>query len=219
VTPRIPKLLQSSFEQALDEDRLRSMPNSFLPASIQRRHGAFLLGDAWNMRHPLTGGGMTTGLKDVCLLKLLLSPAYLPTFHDKLTLTYQLETFYWKRKSHASVINILAQALYSLFSAREDLYLLVLREACFRYFQLGGRCVTDPVGLIGGLLPTPLILYVHFFLVAFYGILLLLSGKIVLDASPPNVLIAIPMRIIDSIRVFNAACCVIVPYILTEWRS
>lgn len=32
------------------------MPNGFLPPSLNRSQGMILLGDAMNMRHPLTGG-------------------------------------------------------------------------------------------------------------------------------------------------------------------
>ena len=31
-----------------------------------------------------------------------------------------------------------------------DELLRALQEGCFRYFQLGGRCITDPVGLLSG---------------------------------------------------------------------
>lgn len=47
---------------ALQSQRLRSMPNAFLPAVLQgqletgSKEGILLIGDAWNMRHPLTGG-------------------------------------------------------------------------------------------------------------------------------------------------------------------
>ena len=48
------------------------MPNSFLPAYPQHRlpyaTGCLLVGDAPNMRHPLTGGGMTVGLGDAVIL-------------------------------------------------------------------------------------------------------------------------------------------------------
>lgn len=43
-----------------EKQRLRSMPNSFLPPSMQGqrndRKGVIVVGDAMNMRHPLTGG-------------------------------------------------------------------------------------------------------------------------------------------------------------------
>lgn len=43
------------------------MPNSFLPPAPIEKSGVLLLGDAYNMRHPLTGGGMSVALNDVKL--------------------------------------------------------------------------------------------------------------------------------------------------------
>jgi squalene monooxygenase len=52
------------------------MPNSFLPATEQggwhSKEGIILLGDAWNMQHPLTGGGMTMALHNIVMLSELL---------------------------------------------------------------------------------------------------------------------------------------------------
>lgn len=117
VLPSLPKSVQSSFETALNEGKLRSMPNSFLPPSTNRTPGMILLGDAMNMRHPLTGGGMTVALNDVVLLRDLLGPEYVPDFRDTKLVIKQMKTFHWRRKNLTSVINILAQALYSLFAA------------------------------------------------------------------------------------------------------
>ena len=117
VLPSLPDCVKPSFERALDKGKLRSMPNSFLPPSVNRFPGMVMLGDAMNMRHPLTGGGMTVAFNDVVLLKELLSPEVVPDLaNTKLVLT-QMERFHWRRKGLTSVINILAQALYSLFAA------------------------------------------------------------------------------------------------------
>jgi 2-polyprenyl-6-methoxyphenol hydroxylase-like FAD-dependent oxidoreductase len=72
-----------------------------------------ILGDAMNMRHPLTGGGMTV----VVLLSELLSPETVPDLGDTKLVLQQMSKFHWRRKHLTSVINILAQALYSLFAA------------------------------------------------------------------------------------------------------
>ena len=117
VLPSLPKSVQSSFEIALDEGKLRSMPNSFLPPSRNRVPGLMLLGDAMNMRHPLTGGGMTVALNDVVLLRELLSPEAVPDLGNTKFVIKQMKTFHWRRKNLTSVINVLAQALYSLFAA------------------------------------------------------------------------------------------------------
>ncbi|MCI43861.1 squalene monooxygenase-like, partial [Trifolium medium] len=45
-----------------------------MPASPYPTPGALLMGDAFNMRHPLTGGGMTVALSDIVVLRNLLKP-------------------------------------------------------------------------------------------------------------------------------------------------
>ncbi len=117
VLPSLPECVKPSFERALDEGKLRSMPNSFLPPSVNRFPGMVMLGDAMNMRHPLTGGGMTVAFNDVVLLKELLSPEVVPDLGNTKLVIKQMNVFHWRRKGLASVINILAQALYSLFAA------------------------------------------------------------------------------------------------------
>jgi squalene monooxygenase len=93
------------------------MPNSFLPASTNKTPGLLILGDALNMRHPLTGGGMTVALNDVCYIRELLSPEAVPDLGNTALVLKQLSRFHWMRKNSSSVINILAQALYQLFAA------------------------------------------------------------------------------------------------------
>ena len=117
VLPSLPECVKPSFERALDEGKLRSMPNSFLPPSVNRFPGMVMLGDAMNMRHPLTGGGMTVAFNDVVLLKELLHPEVVPDMGNTAIVLKQMERFHWQRKGLTSVINILAQALYSLFAA------------------------------------------------------------------------------------------------------
>lgn len=107
-----------AIHDALDKDRIRRMPNSFLPAVMQgskhTKEGVILLGDSWNMRHPLTGGGMTVALNDVVILSKLLAKA---DFHDWDQMSSLLNKWHWARKPLASTINILSVALYDLFGA------------------------------------------------------------------------------------------------------
>ncbi len=58
VIPAFPEALRKPALESLERGRLRGMPNSFLPATMQGhgKEGLILIGDAWNMRHPLTGG-------------------------------------------------------------------------------------------------------------------------------------------------------------------
>lgn len=121
VLPSLPESVQPSFIAALEKGQLRSMPNSFLPASQNKTPGLMILGDALNMRHPLTGGGMTVALNDVVVIRDLISPENVPNLADTKSVLKQLSIFHWRRKNSSSVINILAQALYALFAANGTL--------------------------------------------------------------------------------------------------
>ena len=117
VLPSLPKSVQPSFSAALEKGQARSMPNSFLPPTVNKTPGLIFLGDALNMRHPLTGGGMTVALNDVIHICDLLSPENVPNFKKTDAVLDQTSKFHWRRKTTSSVINILAQALYTLFAA------------------------------------------------------------------------------------------------------
>lgn len=209
VLPSLPQQVQPSFAAALDKGALRSMPNSFLPSATNKTPGLILLGDAMNMRHPLTGGGMTVALNDVVLLRSLLSPHHVPDLADSKAVLHQMRSFHWQRKNLTAVINILAQALYSLFAAN-DPYLKYLQMGCFRYFQLGGQCIDGPVGLLAGIIRQPFVLFYHFFSVALLSIWIVLK-----DAG----LLKFPVTVFTGWAVFYKACVVIFPYIFAELRS
>lgn len=52
---QVPQQLRPAFLAAIEAGRIRSMQNKLMPAAPLHRAGALLLGDAFNMRHPLTG--------------------------------------------------------------------------------------------------------------------------------------------------------------------
>ncbi|KAI5082210.1 hypothetical protein GOP47_0001953 [Adiantum capillus-veneris] len=168
VAPQVPEELQKPFLAAIEKGSIRSMPNKSMPAFPVPRPGAILMGDAFNMRHPLTGGGMTVALSDIVLLRNLLRP--LRSFHDVSALCEYLEKFYTLRKPVASTINTLAGALYKVFCASPDRAMQEMRQACFDYLSLGSVFSTGPVALLSGLNPRPLSLVAHFFAVAIYGV-------------------------------------------------
>ncbi|CAG8459494.1 6218_t:CDS:1, partial [Cetraspora pellucida] len=65
------------------------------------------------------------------LLSDLLSPTQTPDFNDIGLILAQLQMFHWKRKFYCStVINVLAQALYSLFSAADGRKLILYKNVC-----------------------------------------------------------------------------------------
>ncbi|KAJ4294029.1 Squalene epoxidase [Kalmusia sp. IMI 367209] len=208
--PALPTSVQPSFRRAIETGKLRSMPNSFLPPATQKTPGMIILGDAMNMRHPLTGGGMTVAFNDVVHISNLLSPSNVPHLEDTTAVLRAMSQFHWSRKSSSSVINILAMALYALFAAN-DSALKALQNGCFRYFQRGGKCISEPCGLLSGLLKNPWVLVRHFFAVAFYAVWCrALEGPV---WRVPYVLL------VESILVIWKACVVIGPYLLAEMKA
>ncbi|KAI2635522.1 squalene epoxidase [Xylaria nigripes] len=172
VLPKLPPSVQPSFRAALEKDQRipPSMPNSWLPPTKQGSHpGLVLLGDAMNMRHPLTGGGMTVALNDAIIVSEELSPEKVPNLGDYAAVRRAMATFHSRRKNLTSIINVLAQALYGLFAA-EDQNLAKLQRGCFAYFEMGWSA--DPMGFLGGLIQQPFLLTYHFFTVAFVAIYL-----------------------------------------------
>lgn len=238
VIPQLPEQLRDCVARELaNGQRMRSMPNSFLPPSMQGQSehakGVIVVGDAMNMRHPLTGGGMTVGLWDAVHLTEALGGAdWAPLSGDKPTrkpldlsdwssLRPALRSWHWNRKGLASVINILAQALYSLFGA-DDANLEVLREGCFKYFEMGGECVNGPVSLLSGLAPRPMLLVGHFFAVALYSIYALFAHPRYYpreDKSRSPSLLEYPALVWRSILVFYTACVVLLPVVFTEMKA
>lgn len=96
VAPQIPPELHDAFVAAIEKGNIRTMINRSMPANPQPTPGALLMGDAFNMRHPLTGGGMTVALSDVVVLRDLIRP--LQDLNDGPTLCKYLESFYTIRK-------------------------------------------------------------------------------------------------------------------------
>ncbi|BAT88759.1 hypothetical protein VIGAN_05236100 [Vigna angularis var. angularis] len=168
VASQIPPELKDAFLSAIDRGNIRIMPNSSMPAEPYHTPGALLIGDAFNMRHPLTGGGMTVALSDIVLLRDLIKPV--GDLNDASSLCRYLESFYILRKPMASTINTLAGALYKVFSVSPDDARKELRQACFDYLSLGKIFSGGPIALLSGLNPYPLSLVLHFFAVAFYGV-------------------------------------------------
>jgi squalene monooxygenase len=158
---------------------------------------------------------MTVGLWDCVHVKNILE--HVNDFSDTTLVAEQIEKLHWKRKPMSSVVNILAQALYALFSAGDDPDLVELQNACFSYFHLGGRCVSTPAGLLAGfvinlmsrVIPSPLTLVGHFFAVAFYAVYLMLARNPLM----------FPIVFFRCIAVIWKACKVIVPVLISEIRQ
>ncbi|SCV03468.1 LAMI_0H08394g1_1 [Lachancea mirantina] len=203
VQPFVPKSLRASFDEALKAGKFRSMPNSFLSGRQNDVTGLCVIGDALNMRHPLTGGGMTVGLNDVVLLMKKIGDL---DFSDRETVLDELLDYHFERKSYDSVINVLSIALYSLFAA-DNADLRALQRGCFRYFQRGGDCVKLPVQFLSGVLPRPLLLTKVFFAVALYAVYVNFEDKGALG---------FPVALLQGFSIVFTAARVFTPYLYAE---
>ncbi|EFN52926.1 hypothetical protein CHLNCDRAFT_137251 [Chlorella variabilis] len=202
VAPQVPPQLRTAFEAAVKHGRIRCMQNKQVTSQPLHPAGALMLGDAFNMRHPLTGGGMTVAFSDTNLLCDMLRP--LPTFANKLATSRATSTFYVRRKPVSATINTLANALYKVFCASDSRAHEEMRQACFDYLALGGMYSTGPVSLLSGLNPRPSVLVMHFFMVALYGVGRLLWPRPTLRGVWLGVLL------------LYSAACIILPIIWKE---
>ena len=110
--------MREYFLEAVADGQVRSMPNNFLaPAPVERR-GVMCLGDALNMRHPLTGAGMTVAFNDVLIIGELLRD--IVDLRDYDAMLRASRAFYLRRKlNHSFTVNVLSVALYELFAAND----------------------------------------------------------------------------------------------------
>ena len=117
ILPKLPLSLHDSVREAFSKDRIRRMPNSFLPSvqqgSALSKKGVILLGDSWNMRHPLTGGGMTVALNDIVYLQDVFNS--IKHLDDWEEIRHAIRNWHWGRKPLSSTINILSNTPYGLF--------------------------------------------------------------------------------------------------------
>ena len=150
-----------SYEQALQAGGFKVMPNHYMAAKPIIRKGAVMLGDALNMRHPLTGGGLTAVFSDIQILSahLLAMPDFNNTdlIHDK------IEAYFRDRQNANANLNILANALYGVMS--NDL----LKTAVFKYLQCGGANAQESIAILAGLNRNHYSLIKQFFFLAVFG--------------------------------------------------
>lgn len=91
---------------ATEKGNKRTMTNRTMPAAPYPTPGALSLGDAFNMQHPLTGGGITVALSDIVVLRDLLRS--LRDLNDAPALCKYLKSFYTLRKV-SSIFKFLVQ--------------------------------------------------------------------------------------------------------------
>lgn len=161
VTPYIPEDMRACYQQALQEGGFKVMPNHYMAAKPIIRKGAVMLGDALNMRHPLTGGGLTAVFSDIQILSAHLLA--MPDFNNTDLIHKKIEAYYKDRQCANANLNILANALYGVMS--NDL----LKTAVFKYLQCGGANARESIAILAGLNRKHHCLIKQFFSVAAFG--------------------------------------------------
>jgi squalene monooxygenase len=198
VLPQMPIQLQEAFKKAVDEGGLKAKPTCLLASRPIVKKGVLLLGDSLNMRHPITGGGMTVALTDVKDLSDRLNH---PGDLDKKSVVNDLIiSFYRQRHDENASINILAFALYSVFKHN------LLKKACFNYLQKGGMNAIEPMSILSGLSRDRKTLFKHFFAVAGYA----LFHKNKMGNNPED------SGFIQSITAFIYSVKILIPLIIDE---
>ncbi|KAK8304210.1 hypothetical protein V6Z11_D04G204000 [Gossypium hirsutum] len=162
VAPKVLPELYNSFIFAIEKkDNIRTMPNKIMAAAPHPTPGAILIGDAFNMRHGITGGRMTVALSDVVILRDLLRP-----LHDL---------------SDASAICKYLESFYTLRNASSNPAMENLQQTFLEYLRLGGVFSYGISAMFSGLCPRPLSLAFHFFSIALYGV-----GRLLLPFPSPK---------------------------------
>lgn len=161
VTPYIPAEMRSSYQEALQQGGFKVMPNHYMAAKPIIRKGAVMLGDSLNMRHPLTGGGLTAVFSDIEILSRQLLA--MPNFNDTDLMHKKIEAYYQERQSANANLNILANALYAVMSNK------LLKIAVFKYLQRGGANAQESIAILAGLNRNSYSLMKQFCFVAAFG--------------------------------------------------
>jgi len=202
--PQLPDHTRASFEQALHSGApLRSMPAGRMHPEPLNKRGVLLLGDAFNVRNPLTGGGMAVAFTDCNIVRSILQQV--PDLSDRDRLHDLIaKRFYSERRSSVAITNVLAQALYEVFSASLDPVMAGMQEACFRYFLLGDRFTHGPMSMLSCVCHSPLTLVYHFFSVGFYSM-----GRSLLPFPTPA-------RIRDAVRLGYLSAQILLPLLWNE---
>jgi len=170
VIPYLPESVKDGFIKAYKEGKFKVMANQLMPAKPKKIKGVVLLGDSLNMRHPLTGGGLTAVFQDVKLLGDLLME--LDSLENLEKNFEKVNKYYKERVPLNANVNILANALYGVMS--NDL----LKVAVYEYLKKGGKNAQIPIRMLAGLDRNTMTLIKYFFSVAGFGAKNLLAENV-----------------------------------------
>ncbi|KAL0658767.1 hypothetical protein Bca4012_079352 [Brassica carinata] len=173
-----------------------------MPATLSRKKGVIVLGDAFNMRHPVIASGMMVLLSDILILSRLLKP--LGNLGDENKVSEVMKSFYVLRKPMSATVNTLGNSFWQVLIASTDEAREAMRQGCFDYLSSGGFRTSGLMALIGGMNPRPLSLFYHLFVISLSSIGQLLSP------------FPTPLRVWHSLRLLDLSLKMLVPHLKAE---
>ncbi|CAN7024688.1 unnamed protein product [Brassica rapa subsp. trilocularis] len=164
VVPQIPDgNLRETFLKGVEEGLLEIKTTATKSMSAKQcdKKGVIVLGDAFNMRHPIIASGMMVALSDVLILRNLLRPV--PSFSNTKKFVELVKSFYIIRKPMSATVNTLAHVFSEVLVAITDEAREGMRESCFNYLSRnsGGFRTSGMMAILGGMNPRPLSLVFH----------------------------------------------------------
>ncbi|KAL1226166.1 Squalene epoxidase 5 [Cardamine amara subsp. amara] len=190
IAPQLPLKLRKIFLKGIDEGaHIKMAPNKSMGATLSENKGVIVLGDAFNMRHPVVASGMMVLLSDILILRRLLQP--LSNLGDANKVSEVIKSFYVIRKPMSATVNIIGNAFSQVLIASRDEAKEAMRQCCYDYLSSGGFRTSGVMALLGGMNPRPLSLMYHLFAMTLSSIGHLLSPF-------PS-----PLRIWHSLRLFD----------------
>ncbi|XP_043922160.1 squalene monooxygenase-like [Protopterus annectens] len=208
VYPQTPEVLKDPLLTALQNEHLKIIPTMYLPAVAVNKPGVLILGEAYNIRHPFTGGGMSVILNDIKIWRELLQE--IPDLYDNEKIFQAKQKFYWLRKKSCSfVVNTLSELLHRLFTTSDDA-LLLLRKALFCYCNLSEQHALGPVLLTAVLASKPLALFKVNSAVVLYAMYLSIKSELWYTK---------PRGVCRSIAVLYKSMAASVPLIYSEIKQ
>ncbi|XP_033136936.1 squalene epoxidase 5-like isoform X3 [Brassica rapa] len=189
MAPQIPIQLREIFIKGINDGAsMKVVPTKSMSATLSEKKGVIVLGDAFNMRHPLIASGMMVVLSDVLILRHLLKP--LENLANVTQVSQVIKNFNDIRKPMSATVNTLGDAFSQVLVASKDEAKEAMRQGCYDYLCSGGFRTSGLMALLGGMNPRPLSLILHIFGITFTSIGHLLSP------------FPTPLRIWHSLRLF-----------------
>ncbi|XP_010454707.1 PREDICTED: squalene epoxidase 5-like [Camelina sativa] len=206
LAPQVPPKLRKIFLKGLDEgEHIKVVPAKCMSATLSKKKGVIVLGDAFNMRHPSVAAGMMVLLSDILILRGLLQP--LSNLGDVTKVSEVIKSFYNIRKPMSATVNILGNAFSQSLIASTDVAKEAMRQGCYDYLCSGGFRTSGMMALLGGMNPRPLSLIYHLCAITLHSIGHLLSP------------FPYPLRIWHSLRLFGLSLKMLVPHLKAEGVS